>query len=380
MIKKIICMVLSLALLLPLTGCWSYHGLNEITIVAGVGIDLDPSSGDYLLSCEIIDLASTGKETGVKSKIVDSRGATIFEAVRNAKKRLVNKLYWGNAQVLVIGNQLAEQGGVSAAINWFISDAECRETVSIIVSQEKTAKDILTLQGIDNSVVSFEIQKIIDDDQNTTGSIEPVPLYRVYNQLRSPGVCISLPAFHQVINNEKPTVEANGEAVFKGEKLAGYLSAEESKYYLFAKDAINGGILTLSSSEQDNQDVSLEISKNKTKTSYSYKDGRIKETIETNTDVYLDEVKLGTDLLDQREISKLETAAQKKLENDISDVIKKVQTEYDSDIFGYGNMIYKKDPVLWQQLSPKWDHLFQTAQIEVKSKINIVNTSFLKHS
>ncbi|HEX3037861.1 MAG TPA: Ger(x)C family spore germination protein [Oscillospiraceae bacterium] len=380
MAKKFVCLLVSLFFILTLTGCWSYHGLNEITIIAGVGIDIDPSNSDYIVTCEVIDTASSGKDSGIKAGIVESRGKTIFDAVRNAKKRLNNKLYWGNAQILIIGNQLAQQEKLGTVTDWFISDAECRENIGVIVSQEKSAKDLLTSKGLDNPVVSYEIKKIVDDDQSTTGSIESVPLFHVYNDLRDPGISVALPAFHIVKNEDKPVVEANGESIFKGEKLLGYLSAAESKNYLFAIGAIKGGILTVSSSNSAPQDVTLEIAKNKTKTSYSCNGEKVKVMIQTDTDVYLDEDKPNVDFLDQHEIEQLETKAQNMLEHNITNTVKRVQTDYNSDIFSFGNMIYKKDPKLWEQLEPKWDKLFPSIQVEVKSKVNIVNTSFLKHS
>ena len=41
--------------------------------------------------------------------------------------------------------------------------------------------------------------------------------------------------------------EANGIAVFKKDKLLGYLSSEETKYFLMATDEVKGGLLTFSS-------------------------------------------------------------------------------------------------------------------------------------
>lgn len=378
MVKKLACVLLSLSLLFPLAGCWSYIGLNEITIVAGVGIDYDSKTGNFNLTCEVIDLSASNKLTGTKAKIVESTGKTIFDAVRNAKRRLISKLYWGNAQVLVLGQELAEQGKVNDAVDWFLSDAECRETIAVAISQEKTAKDVLTIYGLDNAVVSYEIKKIIDDDQTDTSSLKSVPLYQLYSKLRSPGVSVTLPAFRVVENDGKPSVEGNGVAVFKDEKLVGFLSALDTKYFLFATDGVSGGILTFSSDGQKDNDVSLEISDNRTNTSYSYSGGKIKITIETDTDVYLEQLKTHTDMTNEKYIAKLEGQAQDMVKEEITRVIKKIQTEYDSDIFAFGNIIYKKDPKLWGQLEPQWDKMFQSLQVEVKSKVHILNSAFLK--
>ena len=379
MIKKILCVTTCFVLLFSLTGCWSYHGLNDMTIVTGAGIDLDPSTKEYLLTAEVVDSTASTKE-GTKTKIVESRGKTVMDAVRNAKKRLISKLYWGNNEVLVIGSELAKNGNLGNVIDWFLTDAECRETVGIVVSQEKTAKDILSIDGLDDSVVAFKIKKILEEDQDTVGTVESIPLFRVFSIMESPGRSVVLPAFHNTINDDKKVVEANGEAVFKDDKMIGYLSPEESKYYLFAVDGIHGGILTLSSTKKEVSDVSLEISNNTTKSSYSYSEEKLKVTIRTNTDVYLDEIKAHSDLLDESKIKEIEKKAQAMVEERTQSVIQKVQTEYNSDIFGFGNMVYKKDPKLWKKMEPQWDKLFPTIQVEVQSKVNIVNTAFLKHS
>ena len=371
---------MAMLLLLSLTGCWSYRGLNEITIVAGVGFDIDPSTKEYLLTAEVIDTSVSIKAGGTKTKIVESRGKTVMDAVRNARERLVSKLYWGNNEVLILGSELAKSGNMGDVVDWFLSDAECRETVGIVVSQEKTAKDLLKSEGVDNSVVAFKIKKILEEDQDTVGTIESVPLFRVFSTLESPGRSVALPAFHNTKNDDKIALEANGEAVFKGDKMIGYLSPEESKYYLFAVDGIHGGILTLSSTGEEAPDVSLEISRSTTKRSYSYSEGKLKVTIRTDTDVYLNEIRAHSDLLDESRIEEIEKKAQKMVEERTKGVIQKVQTEYHSDIFGFGNMIYKKDPKLWKEMEPQWDKLFPSIQAEVQSKVNIVNTSFLKHT
>ncbi|MGX8700973.1 Ger(x)C family spore germination protein [Caproiciproducens sp.] len=380
MSKRIACAMLSLALLISLPGCWSYRGLNEITLVAGVGIDLDPATQEYLLSCEVIDMTTSQTEAGTKAKLVESRGKTVMDAVRNAKKKLLNKLYWGNNEILIVGNELAKSGKLDNVLVWFLSDAECRETVDVIVSEERTAKDVLTIDGLDNSVVAYEIKKILDDDQSTVGTVESVQLYRAFSTLKSEGRSLALPVFRTVENDEETVVEADGEAVFKGNKMVGRLSPEDSRYYLAAVDGLHGGILTVSSAEQSDPDVSLEISESTTKSSYSYSEGKLKVTLQTDTDVFVDESEADTDLLDEKTTGKIEQRAQKMIKEKTEGVIHKVQTEYDSDIFGFGEMIYKKDLKLWKQLKPQWDEIFPTVQVEVQSKVNIVNTAFLKHS
>lgn len=374
--KRAACAALGALLLLPLCGCWSYRGLDDMTIVTGVGIDFDAAAQTYHLTCEVIDPSNTGKESGVKAKIVETQGESVMDAVRNAKKRLINRLYWGNAQILVIGSGPAQQGNIDSVIDWFLRDAECRETVGVIVSQEKTAKDLLTIEGLDSSVVAYEIGKILDDDQSATSSLRSMQLFRVYSTLKAPGEELALPAFHIVQNDGKPAVEANGEALFRGNRLAGYLTAQESKCYLFAVDGVHGGILILHPDGDRTQDYALEISDSSTDRSYSYEDGKLEFTVRTETKVYLDEVSTQADLLDSGEIGRMEKQMADDLEQQITGVIRKVQSEYGTDVFGFGSMIYKKDPQLWEKLGPDWDGTFRSVPVTVESKVRILNTAY----
>ena len=376
--KRGICAAAAALLLLLLCGCWSYRGLNEMTIVAGVGIDYDAQNGDYLLTCEVIDPTASAKETGIKSKLVESQGKSVMDAVRNAKKRLLNKLYWGNAQVLVLGGGLLRDGNLDSVVDWFLRDAECRETVGVVVSGEKTAKELLAIKGLDGPVVSYEIQKILDDDQTDTASLMSIPMYRVYDTLHTPGLQLALPAFHLADNEGQKAVEADGEALFKGRKPVGVLSAEESKYFLFAVDGVKGGVLALSPDSDPEQEFTLEISGNKTERSYTCENGKPAFTLKTTTEAFLDEHGMQMDITDEGETKKMEKEAETDLKENIEQVIRKVQKEDRSDVFGFGQMIARKEPKLWRQLAPKWDELFPALGVKVECEVKIVNTSFVK--
>ena len=149
MIKKCVCLILALLFALPAAGCWSYRGLDEMTIVSGIALDKDKETGNYLLSFEFVDLSGSVKENGPESKIIESEGKTIFEAVRNAKKKLRNKLYFGHAQMLIINQDIAKEEDIGSIMDWFMRDGEVRETINMAISREQTAQDIFNAVGID---------------------------------------------------------------------------------------------------------------------------------------------------------------------------------------------------------------------------------------
>ena len=351
-----------------------------MSTVIGVAIDKDSKSGNYQLSFEIVDLSTPIKVKGISSTIIESEGNTLFDAVRNAKKRITNKLYFGQAQIVVISEEVARSGDIVDVIDWFLRDPECRETIAIVVSQEKSARDIIATAGIAQGLVANQIRKILETDNISTSTTLCVEFYEAFNTFKAEGKSLVLPAIHNVMNADKLVSETNGVAVFKEKKFVGYLTPEESKYYLFAVNKIQGGVLTFSSEGNDHDNISLEIGDNQTKRSFEYTNGKIKILLHTETTVYLGEVAGHINALDTQRIDYLETAAEKKLEKNIGSIIKKVQADYDTDIFGFGNLIYKKNFPLWKQLSGSWEARFKKLEVNVSADIHIVNTGALEKS
>ena len=380
MFKKSTCIILILSLIFQLSGCWDYRGLNDMAIVIGIAVDKDPISGNYQLSFEVADLSVSIKDKGLSGKLIESEGKTVFDAIRNAKKRVNNKLYFGQTQIVVFSEAIARSEDFSGIIDWFLRDGEMRGTINVLISQEQSARDIIKAKGIGLGIISAEIEKIVENDDIYTSSISHVEFYQVFNILSAEGKSLTLPVIHNVFNNGETNIEVNGTAVFKGKKLIGYISSDESKYFLFAIDEIQGGIMTLSSKGDGHDDISLEISKNTTKRSFEFVDGKIKILIHTDTTVYLGEAIAHNDALDEKAIAALEDTAETTLENNISHVIQKVQLQYDSDIFGFGNMIYKKDFRLWNQLKDTWAEQFKVLEVEVQSDVHIVNTGSIEKS
>lgn len=377
MIKQALCCLMLLCVIFS-GGCWNYRGLNEMTIVSGFAIDKNGESGELKVSFQIVDLAGNVEVEGINGKLLESSGKTLFDAGRNAKRNIIGKLYFGHTQLVVISEDIARNEDLKDTIDWMLHDAELRETLSLVISKGETAKEILNHETLVGSIVAFDISNYIQDDNKTTASTSYKQLYEVFNTIEGEGVELTLPAVSNVDNNGEYIAKIDGTAVFKGERLVGYLGPDESKYMLFATGKIEGGLLTIPASGEGKDNVTLEIYENKTKRSFSYREGKPVIKIDTETDVYLAESHIHLDALDKQQISDLEQNAAKTLAERMAQVIGKVQSEFGADIFGFGNMIYKKDHKLWHKLSPDWDMLFPQLEVVINAKINIINTASVK--
>ena len=376
--KLLVILCLFVAAVIPL-GCWDYRGLNQINIVTGMAIDMDETTGQYLITFEVADLSGNVAQQGAKSKIIQAEGRTVFDATRNATLRTEHKLYFGDMQTVIISNYIATHQNIGGIIQWFLAEYECRDTVCLAVSMEQTAGGILMLEDEQKSIKAFDLYQIItEDSQHAISAASGIMLYKIYAIINAQGIMLTLPLLHQSTNTGKPVNELCGTAVYKMEKMVGTLNPEESKYFLFASDQVKGGMLTLPLCGEEIYDISLEIAKNSTSVSYREVGGDIVMHIKTDSDVSLGESRLNIDMSSATQIKALEDAAAEIIETNIQKVVKKVQTEYNSDIFGFGSVISKANFKRWKQLAPQWDALFPNLLVEVDSKVHIMNSAFIE--
>jgi spore germination protein KC len=371
---KILILILMVFLL---SGCWDYVGLNKITTVLGIAIDKNEKDNKYELTFEYVNLAASAKTKSIDTKIIEAKGSTVFEALRNAKKRVRNKLYLPQAQVIIINNKVAKEDGIYNILNFFFRDVEIRETINVIISDEKNAKDILKVKNIDSTATSYEIQEIVVNDNNVTSSTKGNMLYEIYNTLNNKSESLALPLFHIIKNANKKAIETNGIAIFKKDKVIGNLNAFDSKYYLFIDDSIKGGIIPIKYKNKD-YNVSLEIDKNVTRKTYKKDDNKFKFMININTSMYLAEYQDQTHDLTQKDLDGIKKEGEKTIKKNIEKLIKKAKKTYKHDIFSLGNLVANKDAKLWSKVKKKWDKLFLDADIDVKVNVEITSSEMVK--
>jgi spore germination protein KC len=58
-------------------------------------------------------------------------------------------------------------------------------------------------------------------------------------------------------------------------------------------------------------------------------------------------------------------------------MISKIQTDFGSDIFGFGNCFYKKLPTVWKEKRNEWDKLFRDLEVTVETNVEIKHIGLL---
>jgi len=158
------------------------------------------------------------------------------------------------------------------------------------------------------------------------------------------------------------------------DKRVGKQSGDETKYMLFVKDDIKGGVLTVNN-EEGTPDFTLEIFSNETKIKPVWVNGKLQLQIQTITHTGLDEVMTTEGFTSLNSKNVIEKRAAKELEENMRSVIKRVQSDYHTDIFGFGEKIHENMPKTWSELDKDWEREFSDLDVVVNSTIIIESSA-----
>jgi len=171
--KKVI---VSLFILLCLSGCWNYKELNEYSIVTGVAID--KKDGQYEISTLISNAPKNSTDNSSnESKIVvySGTGDSIFAAFKDIGLISPKELYLNSFSVLILSEDVAKDG-IESVIDFFLRYSSSRNKFYVIVSKEDKAKDTLKIMTHLTNFPSQSISDNIKSTKNLQGTIADMGL------------------------------------------------------------------------------------------------------------------------------------------------------------------------------------------------------------
>jgi germination protein, Ger(x)C family len=367
-VKRALVLLLTVSMLC-LTGCWNYREPENLSMVTGIAVDKGQNGYKYHLTFEFLD--PTQQQTG--AELLETDGNTIFDAVRNAVSISERRLYFADAKVLILSKEVASEG-VSPLFDWVARDQEPRITMIPVISKEKTAGELFQLKGITNPLVSYEIWRTITQNKQSLSETSSVQVYEAIDLLGGEGDAMVLAAVKSTKQQGSSSPELDGTAVFKKDKLVGYLGREESKFFLFIRNEVQGGLLVFSP-KNDGQNITLTLQGNRTAITPEISGDSASIKIKLNVRASLGENGTSENYVDADGLAKVEASAENYLESGIRQLIQKVQTQYDSDIFGFGSNIHQSDPDYWSKHKADWDKQFKNLKCKVDVNVNIDNTA-----
>ncbi len=377
-IKKAAALLEAALIALLFTGCFSYHELESLTIVTGIAIDKGAGGTKYRMTFECLNMSGGGGSEDAQTPqavVLQSEGDSVFDAVRGVLSESSQKLYFSDCQEVILSRDIAKEG-IRKVIKWFLSDAETRVTLRFVVSEEPTAAELLQQEVQTGQTPALEISGALEEAYSNSLACLPLRLYEINAILSRPGLSLTLPGVRVVREGEKSWLRLGATAVFRDDRLAGWLPEERVPYFIFVRGKVNGGLIVPGDRMPG---VTFEIGENRTDLGVTFSGGVPSAEVRTETAVSADEIAAGEKNGDVGgpSFSKLQSAAEETVKAGVEGVIQYVKEKFGTDIFGFGLKISRDYPSEWEKLSKDWDKTFLRMSCRADAKVTIRDTSKL---
>lgn len=380
-LKQIISLVI-IASMLGVPGCVNKKEVDKLGLLGAIGVDV---AGDkVILTYEVNKpkrLAGGGAEQKEPYVLFQSEGTSFFDAIRNATNKFDRKLFLAPSRVIILSEETARKG-IADILDFWWRDHEARSSDYLVIAKGGTSSDIFGITGGISEIPSVYLTDLMKANSASSKSITKKMsdfLIEYYAQGIQPTLGV-------IQAEEKPIKTASQDkeilfedsAVFNKDKLVGFLDDIETRSLNFVTGKIKSGIIVSPGTESEASN-SLEIIKSKSKMDVVLENNQYLLQVKISINSMLGEYPEAQNLMDPAVMKEVEDTFALVIQEQITSTIKRVQSDYGLDIFGFGQVVHRKYPANWKLVKEDWDKIFASAGVSVDIKINISRTGLYQY-
>lgn len=366
-----------------ITGCWNRRELNELAVAVAVGVDKKDKK--IILTDQVLNVAAISGQHGGTYAPVNSfqeTGESFQEAARKMTTKSTRKIYVGQLQILVLGEAFAKEG-VTKVLDHISRDHEYRSDFYVIVARKTEARDILRVFTPLEKTPATKLKNSLEVSSSVWGQTSAVEFRDFTANIISKGREAVLTGVTVEGSTEKGNGINNvtkifpgarlkyvGLAVFKKDKLIGWLNEKESIGYNFTQGKIKSTVLAQPCQDSSGE-ITVELLHTKSRMKAFIEKGKPSVNILVESEGVVTDAQCSLDLTNPSTITQIEEASKAQINNDISSVVRKMQHRYNSDIFGFGELFERKHPKYWEKAKREWDDVFPTIKVKIQTKVNV---------
>lgn len=387
--KRIVSSCLLISLIFT-SGCWDSTEVNDLAIELAWGIDEGPNneimiSAQAIVPSKISSGSSGGNGGGSQGKpffVVSSSGINTLDAVQQMQTKLSREVFRGHRRVIVIGESMARHG-IKEVLDTYTRDPNLKLRTDLFVVKGSTARDFLNL--------SYPLEKIPGlgalGEFNQIGTLMEMGLLNFLISASGKGSSPTVPVIVGGINTDASPQEGDqqdqsnsddvegfriaGTGIFNQDlRLVGFLNVKEGRVMRWVTGNLQKlNIATKIPDEKGN--ASMEVIKLGSKIQPVIEGDQIKFFVTLTGQGSIRENNTGLDLTQIGNISLLQDAFNKHVEETVLGTITKVQKKYGTDIFGFGDTLHNENSAQWKSLKNNWDMEFSKAEVSVTANLTV---------
>ena len=374
--RKIYILFLIGFVLLFLSGCRKLD-VSDYTTVIAMGID--KSEKGVKVSVQAVNDFVLGSKPSQSSPVVvfAEEAASIYEAFVKLSNYSVNKLYIFHIQCLIIGSELAQEG-IEKHIKFFVFHWETQHNFNIVVAQDEKAEDILKMRSVLENIPAVAVESKLENAEKIYGMGKITFIDEIVTYLYQPNTCLSLSSIAIVGDKEKGKdnestqttdpkmrLKVSTIAVFKNDKMVGWLSEEESLGFSHIFDKIEISVLHIM---HNNEKLYIGVKNTSCKISFALINNEPTITLKHKMNVSVSE-QFGPNEMDML-MEKINEDVKRLMEMAV-DV---AQNKYNADIFAFCEAIHRANPKYYQSIKESYDAIFPTIKVKYQFNTTIDRT------
>jgi len=395
---------LLLLLMLPvlLTGCWDRRELEELAFVLMLGVDKGTQDRFNVTAAIAVPskMAGGGKNGGGGAGaeppylLTSVEGPTVLGALSLISGYVDRQLSLDHTMAVFMGEDLAKEGALQA-MDTLVRFRESRRTTIFVVTKGKAAEFLEHIKPELETNPQRYLEKITSNYRRTGllpahGQVQSF-IAKVNTKYRSPLTFYA--ALKEEENKESrtdrtskspfsvvagelprtggPNVEVMGSAAFKGDKMVGVLSGEETRLGLMLSNRFERGIFSIPDPRHPAQEITLDVRRSRpTQINADLSGSRPRIRGRIRLEGHVVSMPVANDYTEPELQAELEEAFSAFLEQQVAELIKKTQ-EWETDIFGFGYVAARHFATMQDWENYDWPEQYPEADIDFSVEMTL---------
>ncbi|MGM9987266.1 MAG: Ger(x)C family spore germination protein [Bacillaceae bacterium] len=303
---------------------------------------------------------------------------------------LPEKLMLSHVVAIIVGEEMAKKE-MANVLDKFIRLNEIQAGVKLYIAKGVKAYELLDMLTATMKIPAQKINSLVEAGMESSSvAISRTP-FQAASQMEEKGVELTLQAItvkkdkNEEVEESKKSdtlvphsqIVISGVAVFKADKLVGYLSPEDTVFYNVLTGKANTFRLQDKCTGNEKGMNQYVLKGVKTKVTSKIQDGRIRFDVHVkgNASLSYNSCKMS---FAPKDIKKLEKKLSDALTTQLNHTIAVIQSEYKTDILGYGEVLRRDDKKAWGAYKDNWNKEFEKVDIYVDSKITLTGVGKVK--
>ena len=298
--------------------------------------------------------------------------------MENAVDKGLQHISWKHVMVVVFTTKMAKHGIKNELdLLWRISQVHVNGKLMIT---DDNLKELLESKPKIESSMPTALAGIDLISRQSTDT-KPITIKDFTMAYLSDGMAPILPRVFMIKGeNKEIDIDYVGLGVFKNDKLIGNLSADETRGAISIFGMKTNGSFTIpySRNSKDNK-ITIRSVTTRPEIIPMLQKNNLSITIKLDTEYKIRQISMSKKM-DTAEEEKINKLVESYIKKNAEATINKVQKKFNSDIFGFGEKVYRKYPEYWGKNKRNWNNIFPNVAINVEVKADLKNTGELLNS